>query len=146
MGLSAVWFALHAQIHSVCCVDLWFEPANYSDDNNMVSTLHRWDMPRDFFPWFRDNVIRSGMWHKFLPIRGHSRYVHGEVPIADLVYIDGDHSYEGVKADIEIYRSKARRVICGDDYMMRDGFGVIDAVQELLPSHHHAGPFWWAVL
>lgn len=143
LGLSAVWFAGH--VDSVTCVDLWFEPATWESENNLVGTLRRWDLPRDFFHLFRDNVMRSGLWHKIHPVRGHSHYVAGEVPFADLVYIDGDHSYEGCKRDIEIYRDKARRVICGDDYMVREGFGVVQAVTELLPGHKHTGPFWWAV-
>lgn len=144
MGLSAVWFA--QRVDSVTCVDLWFEPANHETENNLVGTLRRWDLPNDFFPLFRDNVMRSGLWHKIHPVRGNSHFVHGEVPFVDLAYIDGDHSYEGCKRDVEIYREKARRVICGDDYVVREGFGVIEAVSELLPGHKSAGSFWWAEL
>lgn len=144
-GLSAVWFALHEQIEMVQCVDLWFEPANYPTNNNLVGTLHRWELPKDFFSVFRENVMRTGVWHKILPIRGNSRYVHGEVSDADLVYIDADHSYEGCKLDIQNYFGKARKVICGDDYVEREGFGVIEAVTELLPGHQHSGAFWWVV-
>jgi hypothetical protein len=143
LGLSAIWFA--KRVDSVTCVDLWFEVASHLSNNNLVGTFHRWELPRDFFHIFRDNAMRSGYWEKIHPIRGHSHYVHGEVPFADLVYIDGDHSYEGCKRDIEIYRQKARRVICGDDYMEREGFGVIEAVTKLFPNHRHCGPFWWAV-
>jgi hypothetical protein len=148
LGLSAVWFA--QRVEHVYCVDQWFEPATYESENNLVGTLRRWDLPRDFFPLFRDNVMRSGLWHKITPIKGHSHYVHGEVPVADLVYLDGSHKYEDVKRDIEIYRDKARVIISGDDYAPRfeaDGktaaFGVIEAVAELLPTAQHVGPFWW---
>lgn len=152
LGLSAVWFA--DRVDHVFCVDTWFEGATYESENNLVGTLRRWDLPRDFFPLFRDNIMRSGVWHKVTPIKGHSHFVHGEVPFADLIYIDGDHSYEGCKRDIEIYRDKARVILCGDDYTERmesDGtgetpcFGVIEAVTELLPNHRHVGPFWWCV-
>jgi hypothetical protein len=36
----------------------------------------------------------------------------------DWVYIDGDHSYAGVKTDLETYLPKVRRggLLCGDDY------------------------------
>ena len=147
LGLSAVWFA--QRVEHVYCVDQWFEPATFESENNLVGTLRRWDLPRDFFPLFRDNVMRSGVWHKITPIKGHSHYVHGEVPICDLVYLDGDHSFEGCKRDIEIYRDKARVILCGDDYTPRtevDGrpaFGVINAVEQLLPGAKHVGPFWF---
>jgi len=142
LGLSAVWFA--QRVDSVACVDQWFEPATHETNNNLVGTLRRWDLPKDFFPIFRDNVMRSGVWHKILPIRAHSHYAAGQVPFVDLAYIDGDHSYEGCKRDIEIYREKARKVVCGDDYVEREGFGVIQAVKEAFPKHQHAGVFWWA--
>lgn len=148
LGLSAVWFA--QRVNHVHCVDTWFEGATYESENNLLGTLRRWDLPRDFFPLFRDNVMRSGVWHKITPIKGHSRFVIGEVPHADLVYLDGDHSYEGCKRDIELYQDKARVILCGDDYSPRmesDGvtpcFGVIEAVTELLPDAQHVGPFWW---
>lgn len=152
LGLSAVWFA--EWVEHVYCIDTWFEGATYESENNLVGTLRRWDMPRDFFPLFRDNVMRSGKWHKITPIKGNSAFVAGEVPVCDLVYLDGDHSYAGCKRDIEIYRDKARVVLCGDDYTERiesDGtgktkaFGVIEAVNELLPGTQHSGPFWWWV-
>lgn len=144
LGLSAIWFA--QRVAQVTCVDSWYEPATYESNNNLVGTLRRWDLPRDFFGIFRDNVMRSGHWHQITPIRGHSHYVAEEVPYADLVYLDGSHSYEDCKRDIEIYRDKARRVLCGDDYVEREGFGVIEAVRELLPDHNHSGAFWWADL
>ena len=150
LGLSAVWFA--QRVEHVYCVDTWFEPATFESENNLVGTLRRWDLPRDFFPLFRDNVMRSGVWHKITPIKGHSHYVHGEVPVADLVYLDGDHSYAGCYRDIQIYQDHARVILAGDDYAERienDGtghnkaFGVIEAVNEFLPGHQHDGPFWW---
>ena len=36
----------------------------------------------------------------------------------DFIYIDGNHSYEGVKTDIELYYPKLRKggLLMGDDY------------------------------
>jgi hypothetical protein len=148
LGKSAIWFA--QRVDQVYCIDTWFEGATYESENNLVGTLRRWDLPRDFFPLFRDNIMRSGVWHKITPVKGHSRFVIGEVPEVDLVYLDGDHSYEGCKRDIELYQDKARVILCGDDYSPRmeaDGvtpaFGVIHAVDELLPDAQHEGPFWY---
>ena len=149
MGLSAVWFA--RRVEQVYCVDTWYEGATFESENNLVGTFRRWGYPCpfDFFPLFRRNVERSGVWHKICPIRGASEFVHGEVPVADLVYLDAGHRYEQVKRDIQIYQDKARVILCGDDYVKRkdvDGskcFGVIEAVTELLPDHEHVGPFWY---
>ena len=143
LGLSAVWFA--QRVEQVTCIDTWREDAEEETQNNLLLTLRRWDLPRDFFGLFRDNVMRSGHWHKILPIRGDSAAMLPQVADADLVYIDGDHSYEGCKRDITLYGPHARKIICGDDYTDREGFGVIQAVSECLPGAQHIGPFWWAV-
>lgn len=52
----------------------------------------------------------------------------------DMVFIDGDHSYESVRDDIEAWLPKASKLICGHDYT-DDGIGhwpgVIKAVTEI---------------
>jgi hypothetical protein len=143
MGLSAVWFASHPQIESVTCVDLFVELAPWRNGNTLVETLDTWGWPRDFFHLFRDNVARSGYWHKIHPIKQNSRFAGNMVPPADLVYIDGDHTKGGCKQDIEIYLPKAKKTLCGDDYQEHPDFGVIQAVDELLPHRQVAGQFWW---
>jgi len=62
----------------------------------------------------------------------------------DVVYIDGDHSYEGVKRDLELSLRKVKPggYICGHDYEMnflktahRYDFGVKQAVDEFCKAH-----------
>lgn len=50
----------------------------------------------------------------------------------DLIYIDGDHSYEGIKKDLEISYSKIKNngFICGHDYVSPRFEGVVKAVNE----------------
>lgn len=60
----------------------------------------------------------------------------------DCVYIDGDHSYEGVKTDLEMFEPRTN-IICGDDYKpeelpnpfggkpIRAQLGVVQAVNEM---------------
>jgi hypothetical protein len=50
----------------------------------------------------------------------------------DMVYIDGDHSYEGVKKDLDIAFNKVKSggYICGHDYTMQMFEGVVRAVDE----------------
>lgn len=52
----------------------------------------------------------------------------------DFLMIDGDHSYEGVKADIQgwLPKMKPGAVIAGDDYTWP---GVKEAVAEFFPGH-----------
>ena len=50
----------------------------------------------------------------------------------DFVYVDGDHSYEYVKKDLELWYPKLKKfgVMMGDDYGHLCGHGVIKAVDE----------------
>jgi len=48
----------------------------------------------------------------------------------DMVFIDGDHRYEAILADIQAWRPKARKLICGHDYKITWP-GVQQAVQEV---------------
>jgi predicted O-methyltransferase YrrM len=50
----------------------------------------------------------------------------------DIVYIDGEHSYQGCKKDIELYLPKARLYITGHDYWPKKFPGVVKAVNELI--------------
>jgi len=46
----------------------------------------------------------------------------------DMVFIDGGHEYEEIKADIEAWLPKVKKLICGHDY----GGGIERAANELL--------------
>lgn len=50
----------------------------------------------------------------------------------DFIYLDGDHTYEMVKTDLECWYGKLKKygVMCGDDYTHPSCRGVIEAVQE----------------
>jgi len=141
LGLSAIWFAKNAG--HVTCIDKWREDATEENENNLLATLRRHGMPRDFYQVFLDNMVEAGVAQQITPLRGKSVDLAPFVHPADLVYIDGDHGYEGCAADIIAYGGSARKIICGDDYVDRDGFGVIKAVSKFLPNHQHVGPFWW---
>jgi len=62
----------------------------------------------------------------------------------DLVFIDGDHSYQAVKDDIEFWKKRIRigGIISGHDYRKPD---VKRAVHETLGSEIHLEPdnVWW---
>lgn len=56
----------------------------------------------------------------------------------DLIYIDGDHSYEGVKLDLSLSLLKIKKggMICGHDYTNDMFPGVVAAVNEFCESNN----------
>jgi len=64
----------------------------------------------------------------------------------DWIYIDGDHSYKGIKADLDNYIPKVKSggFIVGDDYTVIDewwGTGIFQAVYETIIS----GKMHWSL-
>jgi predicted O-methyltransferase YrrM len=65
----------------------------------------------------------------------------------DLVFIDGDHSYDGCRRDIEAYRPMLRPggILSGHDYnRVPRHAGVRQSVDECVPGVQVAGSIWWA--
>jgi hypothetical protein len=82
------------------------------------------------------NPIASG---QVVVLRARSAEAADRVEPLDWVYIDGDHTYAAVKADLEGFyeRLKLGGVIAGDDYGMPGWWddGVTRAVDEFATSH-----------
>lgn len=56
----------------------------------------------------------------------------------DMVFLDGGHEYEEIKADIKAWLPKVKRLICGHDY----GGGIERAVSEILGDVSIMGLIW----
>lgn len=56
----------------------------------------------------------------------------------DLIYIDGDHSYNAVKEDLELAYKKVKneKYICGHDYTKKLFPGVVKAVDEFCNKYN----------
>jgi predicted O-methyltransferase YrrM len=62
----------------------------------------------------------------------------------DMVFIDGDHTYKGVKQDIDTWLPKMKKggIICGHDYDI--GWpGVVQAVDETFGKTNTVGTIWY---
>jgi predicted O-methyltransferase YrrM len=101
----------------VICVDTW---------RNDAMTEGNRDTWKEF-------MANTNKWqHYIVPVKGHSNEV--ELPCGgplDLVFIDGDHSYEGVKADANRFANLVRnggRLIFHD----QDRPGVARVIGEVL--------------
>ncbi len=105
-------------------VDLWERTADYSEDRNAAhaTALH--------------SVARFGQRARI--IVGESVAASHEFADAslDLVFIDADHSYEAVKADIAAWGPKVKPggVLGGHDYRTDKDYGVIQAVDEAITT------------
>lgn len=116
-GSSALaWVnAIRASKHSgtLTCVDQWKAYGSVTSDMNAATDD---DM---IYRLFLHNISASGIRDFVRVVRGDSREVLKELPAQsfDIVYIDGDHSYETVRADIEQALRLVRPggVVCGDD-------------------------------
>lgn len=109
LGLSACWFA--ERVESVVCVDVF--------DRNMSPAMWR-AMTVKATPETMDSMYDVFLANTaaYPNITSHKMTSLEAAQLdleADLVYLDGDHTYEGVTADIEAWRPRARKVLCGDD-------------------------------
>ena len=78
-----------------------------------------------------DKFIKKGLDRPFFKQRQRLEFL-SHLSMVDFVYLDGDHSYEGVKLDLQCWYPKLKEygVMCGDDYGHISGRGVIKAVNE----------------
>jgi hypothetical protein len=59
----------------------------------------------------------------------------------DMIFIDGSHDYESVKADLDAWTPKCKRLLCGHDF---NNSGVATAVRNKFTHYSEtgAGTIW----
>lgn len=120
----------------IICIDTW--------NNDAMSEGNR-----DTWIEFQNNT------HKYenliIPIRGFStdvvEYVRTLTDKLDILFIDGDHSYEGVKADWDSYKNflKPGSIVIFHDYGWADGVKrvVHEDVMPIVESYKQLPNMWW---
>jgi predicted O-methyltransferase YrrM len=97
-----------------CCVDPWIDGGP-----DLRDTTYFTDLKKPVYETFIDNI--RPVRHQITPMRMTS--VEAATKFADqsvdFLMLDGDHSYEAVKADLDAWlpKMKPRGVIAGDDYL-----------------------------
>ena len=83
---------------------------------------------------FYNSEIKEKYKDRLIPIEGISWLVADKIPQVDLVFIDADHSYNGCRKDISVYKNKVNPggIFSGHDI---DYPGVNQAVNESLTSY-----------
>lgn len=139
---------------SACC----FGAAASSDKNTQIICIDTWNNDamtegnRDTWAEFKKNTTSFSDF--IVPVRGFSTDVVEQVRktanIFDLLFIDGDHSYEGVKADWEAYKCflKPGSVVVFHDYGWAEGVKrvVLEDVLPLVSSQEQLPNMWWGTL
>lgn len=139
---------------SACC----FGAAANADRNTQIICIDTWNNDamsegnRDTWAEFKKNT--AGFSDFVIPVRGFSTDVVEQVrkisPSLNLLFIDGDHSYEGVKVDWEAYKDflKPGSIVVFHDYGWADGVKrvVHEDVLPLVSSHHQIPNMWWGTL
>lgn len=92
---------------------VWKEPFE-----NSIAPFYR-DHP-NMIEYFRSNITNAGLKDRVRPFKGNAQYFALQVPYdfkCRMVYIDGEHSYESVKNDIETLSKFLVKdgIICFDD-------------------------------
>lgn len=124
----------------VCCIDHWQGTPN--DPTQALVQKHGVGKVYETF------LANCGphLFRQVFPCVGHSEFWAIRWPWkADLIFLDGNHAYEAIKRDIELWRPVLRDggILCGHDY--GGNFeGVQRAVDELIADRQLAGRcLWW---
>jgi len=121
----------------IYCIDTW--------QNDAMS-----EGKRDTFQEFQDNTaLFSSL---IVPIRGYSQDVvsslSGKVSKIDLLFIDGDHSYEGAFSDWILYSSflKSGSLVVFHDFGWAEGVKKVvkENVQPFATRSGRLPNLWWA--
>lgn len=108
------------------------------------------------FQWYWDNQYEQILKGEVIPMRMHSAnaahtLAHRGIKV-DMVFIDADHTHEGVRDDINAWLPllKDDGILCGHDYY-REGeepfawMGVRQAVEEMFPNVEKSATSIWHV-
>lgn len=122
---------------AVWCVDTWKGSKEEFDLTNPMAK------ERDMLEVFKKNV---GHFPNLNIIQKPSVEAAKEFTdkSIDIVFIDAGHSYEEVVEDIDAWLPKAKKILCGHDYLPDTWMGVVKAVNEKFGKPDGVADWiWW---
>lgn len=152
-GQSAITMAeASGPATKIYCVDTWEGASEFKLNEKMYGD--RWST-KNVYEKFISNCIHHRVLDKIEVVRAKSS--EAIVPLAKLIYIDGEHSYDGVMEDLVKYWDQVMPggIMFGDDYNLvvakgrPDGYmcGVKEAVNDFVVERNlkleiRYGNFW----
>lgn len=125
-------------------IDPWeTQEGDYSKDPNNVDRSTQDIRYKNIIATFRSGIADKSVFvHRMYSNDAVNNFADGEL---DWVYIDGDHTYDGVYRDLVSYDSKVGDdgFICGHDYTNHAvarsyKFGVVDAVNRFVSERGYS--------
>jgi hypothetical protein len=143
-GGMSIWLTRHHRDLHMTCVDPYVP---YDAEIGPIGEMVDGDAVHQFVQWRFENEghFRLDLW-RMTSEQASSRVADGS---QDFVFIDADHRYEAIAADIDRWRPKVRSggLLCGHDFAT--GWpGVVQAVREKCPTAqvHPQSSIWFTVL
>lgn len=142
-GRSLAFLASAAPGARVIGVDTWDEFMGF--DNlapDVVAVLRSWSCPFNACEHFVGACgVENHTWFMWESSLDAAAWLD-ETP--DFVFIDANHTYDDVRADIRAWLPKVKPggILAGHDYSPEMFPGVCKAVDELLPERRVAGVVW----
>jgi predicted O-methyltransferase YrrM len=134
MGDSSAWFAGRVPSGTVYCVDSWAGPID--NDQYRLSNIYQ---------QFLSNMKHRGLTN-VTPVRMKSIEAAMSLELmADMIYIDADHSAVGAFEDIMMWSThmKSGGLLCGDDYSWYTVQDAVHRAAEMLGKRVCHGPEFW---
>jgi radical SAM superfamily enzyme YgiQ (UPF0313 family)/glycosyltransferase involved in cell wall biosynthesis/predicted O-methyltransferase YrrM len=152
MGASARCFANAPSVKRVACVDHW----DRSRVEKYKPGIHPEHLMNNMYEQFMANAVHSGTDQKICPVRLESEAAADYCEKAnlrfDLIYVDGDHTSVGARADILKWAPLLSNggYLCGDDWAWQTepdnvAGAVVSAAQQMGWQVYHHGNFWLVV-